>query len=174
MKALKGTSTIDVHGNVSNVAFDTHAITDPSLKNNLDSLVSQVASLAAPFPTEAVGVGARWTGTSTANLTGLQLMTTTHYTLRSHSGDAYQLEFTQDATAIPGPVSSPNLPAGAQLSVVNFTLHNTGQLTGDLTRHLPPKSTTTGTGEGSFSMAVGTKNSTLTEHLTIDLTMSAV
>lgn len=170
LKALRGSGVIDVHGYVTGVAFDTSAISDPALKGTLDSITSQVGNLSAPFPQEPVGVGARWSVKGVATITGLRMETTTRFTLRSRTGDRYELDQTQDATAVPGPAPFPNLPAGAAASVTSFSLNNTGQISGDLTGNLPTKSSSKGTGDGTFEMSVGVQKRTLVEHLTIEIT----
>jgi hypothetical protein len=66
LKGVTGTGAVDVHGNVSDTTYDTRSVSEPALRSTLDSLTSQMGNLSAPFPTEPVGVGARWTVTSTA------------------------------------------------------------------------------------------------------------
>jgi hypothetical protein len=170
LKGVTGAGAVDVHGNVSDMAFDTRSVSDPNLKSTLDSLSSQLGSLSAPFPTEPVGVGARWTVTSTATITGLKMTTTTHFTLRSRTGDRYELDQAQDAVGLPGPAAFPGLPAGAEASVTKFTVKSTGQISGDLTRQMPIKSSTKGTGDGTFAMTVNGEELTMGQKLTMDIT----
>jgi hypothetical protein len=172
LNRIRGTQTIDPDGAVRSATFDTSAVTDPAIKGTLDSMTSQLGTLSAPFPREPVGVGARWTVTSTATIAGLKMTTTTRYTLRSRSGDRYELDQTQDAMAVPGPVPLPNLPAGAQASVTSFTVKSTGQISGDLTRHLPTKSSIKGTGDGAFSMTIGSEKASLIQNMTMEMTTS--
>jgi hypothetical protein len=169
---LRSAGTVDPQGAVTNLTFDTAALTDPAMKAIADSMASQVGSLATPFPKEPVGVGARWTVTSTATLAGIKTTTTTRVTLRSRTGDRYELDMSQDAVGATGPVQLPNLPAGAQATVTNFTIKSTGQVSGDLTRHLPTKSSVKGTGGGSFVMTMGNEKVTLVQDITMDLTSS--
>ncbi len=174
LNRLRGTQIVDPNGAVRNVTFDTSAVTDPATKSIVDSMTSQLGGLSAPFPREPVGVGARWTVTSSAVLAGIKMATTTRYTLRSRTGDRYELDQVQEAVAVPGPVSLLNVPApsDAQASVTSFTVKSTGQISGDLTRHLPTKSSVKGTGDGTFSMTVGAEKVTLVQKLTMDTTTS--
>ena len=172
LNRIRGTQTIGPDGAVKSATFDTGAVTDPAIKGTLDSMTSQLGSLSAPFPREPVGVGARWTVTSTATIAGLRMTTTTRYTLRSRSGDRYELDQTQEAVAVPGPVPLPNLPAGALASVTSFTVKSTGQISGDLTRHLPTKSSVKGTGDGAFSMTIGSEKVSMTQNMTMEMTTS--
>jgi hypothetical protein len=172
LNRIRGTQTVDPDGAVRSATFDTGSVSDPAIKSTLDSMTSQVGTLSAPFPREPVGVGARWTVTSTAVLAGIKMTTTTRYTLRSRTADRYELDQTQEAVAVPGPVPLPNLPAGAQASVTSFTVKSTGQISGDLTRHLPTKSSIKGSGDGTFAMTVGAEKVTLVQNLTMDTTIS--
>jgi hypothetical protein len=174
MNRVRGTATVSPTGEVTNVAFDSTSFSDPTLKGLLDSMTSQLGSLSAPFPQEPVGAGARWTVTSTATITGMTMTTTTRYTLRSRSGDRYELDTVQDAVAVPGPVAFPGMPAGAQVSVTKFTIKSTGQVSGDLTRHLPTKSSLKGSGEGAFAMTIGSEKVSMTQNMTMDITTSPV
>lgn len=170
LRGLKGTGAVDVHGTVSGVAFDTNAVSEPTLKGLLDSLTSQVGNFSAPFPSEAVGVGATWSVASGASIAGLKMTTTTHYTLRSRTGDRYELDTTQEAAATPGPAEFPGLPAGASASVTSFAVRSTGHISGELTRYLPTAISSTGSGDGTFVMTASGQKATLAQQLTIELT----
>ena len=172
LKGVNGTGAVDVRGNVSDVIYDTRSVSDPNLKGTIDSLSSQLGNLSAPFPTEPVGVGARWTVNSTATIAGLKMTTTTHLTLRSRTGDRYELDQTQDGVAVPGPAAFPGMPIGAEASVTKFTLKSSGQVTGDLTRQMPTKSSTKGTGDGTFAMSVSGQKFTMVQNMTMDITTS--
>jgi hypothetical protein len=172
LNRLGGTEVVGPDGAVRNVTFDTSVVTEPGIKSTLDAMTSELGTLSATFPQEPVGVGARWTVTGSAILAGLKMTTTTRYTLRSRTGDRYELDQTQEAAAVPGPVALANLPAGAQASVTSFTVNSTGQISGDLTRHLPLKSSVKGTGDGTLTMTVGTEKRSLAQSLTMDITTS--
>ena len=172
LKGIRSSRTVDVRGNVSDVSIDSRGVSDPAIKNTIDSMTSQVGNLATPFPSEPVGVGARWTVKGTAMITGLQMTTTTRYTLKSRTGDRYELDMASDAMATPGPAPLPNLPAGATASVTSFSMRNTGQISGDLTRHMPVKSSNKGTGDANFEMSVGSQKGRLVQQMTIEITVS--
>jgi hypothetical protein len=166
---VQATGTVDAQNQSGALALDTSTISDPLVKSSLDSLASQASDLSAPFPKEPVGVGARWTVKRSATINGLRMDTTTRYTLRSRTGDRYQVDVTQEAVSPRGPANLPNLPAGAQASIESFTLQSSGQISGDLTRPLPTKSSMTGTGDGTFIFTAGPERSTMRQQLTIDI-----
>lgn len=173
LEGLRGKGTFDAHGGNQTLTFETGGITSPPVGSTIDSISSQVGNLSAPFPDDPVGVGARWTSTATAKVNGITMNTTTHYTLRSRTGDQYEIDYTQEAEAPPGPASFPNLPAGTRASITSFTLRSTGGTTGDLTRHLPLTGTASGSGDGTFSVTVGAEQAELVEHLTVDFSLAS-
>jgi hypothetical protein len=172
LKGLKGTGTVDAHGGNQTSSFDTRNVTNPVLKSTLDSVASQVGNLTAPLPAEAVGVGARWTANRAATINGITMRTATRYTLRSRTGDRYELDVVQDATAPPGTASIPNLPAGVTATITSFTIHTSGRVAGDLTKTLPSTSSVSGAGDGVFTVSQGTNRGSAKEHLTIEVTLS--
>ncbi|MEA2828021.1 MAG: hypothetical protein QOG43_2460 [Actinomycetota bacterium] len=172
LEGLTGTGTFAPHGGGQTLSYDTASITNPTLRSTIASISSQVGNLSAPFPAEPVGVGARWSTTSTATINGITMNTTTQYTLRSRTGDRYELDFSQTADAPPGPADFPNLPAGTRASIISFKVQSTGQTAGDFTRHMPQTSTATGTGDGTFTITVGANQATLEQHLSMDATVS--
>ncbi|HEX7276515.1 MAG TPA: hypothetical protein VF244_04010 [Acidimicrobiales bacterium] len=173
MIGLLGTGSVDAHGAAQSMDFDTSAIADPQIKATLDSVSSQISNLSAPFPREPVGVGARWTVTSSATISGITMNTTTRYTLRRLSGDHYELEYTQDGDAPPGPVTLPGTPASARASIRSFIMESTGETIGDLTRHVPATNRFDGTGDATMTMTVGGDRLTLDQHLVIGYRLSA-
>ena len=74
--------------------------------------------------------------------------------------------------ALPGPAAFPGLPAGAEASVTSFALQSTGQVSGDLTRQIPAKSSSKGSGDGTFAVSASGQRLTLVQHMTIDITIS--
>lgn len=172
LKGLKGTGTLDVHGGGQTGSIDTGNVTNPLLKSTLDSVSSQFSNLTAPFPREAVGVGARWTAKRSATINGITMNTTTHHTLRARAGDHYEIDVAQEAAAPPGSAAIPNLPGGTSAAITSFTLHSTGKLAGELTRALPDASSSTGAGDGAFTITQGTESGSATEHLTLEFVLS--
>ena len=169
LKGLWGTGTLESSGETRELTLETSRITDPAIRSTVSSISSQVSNLSTPFPREAVGVGARWSVKRSATINGVTMNTTTRYTLRSRTGDRYELDLDQEAASPPGPVDLPNLPAGARASVTNFSVQSKGQLSGELTRALPLRSNVSGKGDGTFVLTAGAERSTLRQELTLEL-----
>jgi hypothetical protein len=172
LEGLRGTGTIDPSGSTQSVRMDTSTVQDPIMKSTLDSFSSQVTNLAAPFPSEPVGPGARWRATSSATINGITMNTTSTYTLRSRTGDHYELDVVQEAEAPSGRVEIPNLPAGTETSIESFTVRSTGRIAGELTKPLPSNSTVQGGGEGRLTVVAQGNRGTLFERIKIDVALS--
>ncbi len=172
LEGLRGTGKVDASGGNQTLSMDTSTVTNPLLKSTLDSLASQVGNLAVPFPSEPVGAGARWRTTSTTTINGITMNTTSTYTLRSRTGDHYELDVVQDAEAPPGPVAMANLPSGTEASIESFSVHSTGKIVGELTQPLPTTSTVQGGGEGRLNVVAEGERGTLLERLKIDVALS--
>ena len=169
---LRTTGTVDASGRQQAVSVDTSRVSDPLLKSTLESVSSQVGNLAAPFPAEPVGPGARWRSTSTATISGITMNTTMTYTLRSRTGDRYELDLVQDAEAPSGPIDLPNVPADIETSIERFVFHTTGRLAGELTAHLPSTSTLRGEGEGRLIGVAQGERATLVQRVKLEATLS--
>lgn len=172
LKGVSGSGSLDSSGDAKEVRFDSSRITDPTLRSLMDSMSSQVTNLSAPFPKDPVGVGARWTVRRTANINGLVMDTTTRYTLRSRTGDRYELDFTQQAVSPPGRASLANLPPGAEATVESFSVESTARISGELTKPMPVRSTVTGSGGGTFSLTAAGQRSTMRQEMTLETTTS--
>ncbi len=173
LKGIRGTGSVDAQGDAKELTLDTSTVNDPTLRSLAQSTSSQVGNLSTPFPKAPVGVGARWTVKRRATISGLVMETTTRYTLRSRTGDRYEADVTQDAVSPPGPANLENLPPGGQATVEHFSMQSRGQLSGDLTRPLPVRSTLNGTGDGNLTVTVGRERTSLRQQMTLELTTSS-
>ncbi|HEV3401361.1 MAG TPA: DUF6263 family protein [Acidimicrobiales bacterium] len=171
LSGLGGTGTISPSG-VQTLTMDTSTVSDPTIKSLLDSMSSQIGNLTVPFPEEPVGPGARWRGTSSATISGITMNTTTNYTLRSRTGDRYELDVEQEAEAPAGRIDFPGLPPGAETSIERFGLESSGNVTGDLTKPLPATSNIRGGGEGRLTFSAEGEQGTVDQRVTLEIALS--
>lgn len=171
MHGLQGTGSIDAQGNVGESTVDTSKVTDPTLKSTLDSMTAQISNMTVPFPTEAVGVGARWKADRRTLLNGITTDASHTYTLRSRDGDRYVLDVEQSVTAAPGPVEIPGLGAG-RAEIVDYLVENRGEIAGDLTRVLPVSSDISGGGDIEMKVSDGGQTANLFQKLTLQVTFA--
>jgi hypothetical protein len=170
-QGLTFTGEADVRGGVRIVEMDTGRVTNETLRSMLDSMTSQIDNLAAPFPSAAVGPGARWTARRSATTIGMAMNTTTHYTLRSRDGDNYELDVTQEGDVPPGPVEIPNVPSSAEASVERFDFTSKGILSGSLTFPLPARVSMNGSSIAEFTVTAEGESGRLRQEMTTDATV---
>ncbi len=171
-QGLTFTGEADVRGGVRNVKIDTSRVTNDMLRSMLDSMTSQIDNLAAPFPSAAVGPGARWTAKSSATTFGGMVMnTTTHYTLRSREGDSYELDVTQEGDVPPGPFEIPTMPPSEEAFIERFDLTSTGILSGSLTFPLPGRLSMNGSSTAEFTMTAEGESGRLLQEMTTECTL---
>lgn len=130
-KGLSGWYRIDPRGQV------TESHVDAPAGNNaagavLQDLEQSMQQMAAPFPQEAVGTGARWRVTQNVTSNNMRMAQTAEYTLRERSGnrvvlDVKMIEATLDAAG--------GLPPGAKLDSVK--MQGGGNTTIQLDRLVP-------------------------------------
>lgn len=94
-----------------------------------------LAHASIPFPSEPVGVGARWKVVEPVKESGLHLEQTAIYTLKGFEGNSASIEVTIEHSATGQDVMKPELPEGSSASLValdskgnNTTRVDTGKL----------------------------------------------
>nr|PZN66052.1 MAG: hypothetical protein DIU62_08095 [Pseudomonadota bacterium] len=114
-RGLSGWYRVDARGQVSD--SEVKAPDDGSASAVLQDLEQSMQQMAAPFPEEAVGPGARWRVTQHVTNSNMQMTQTAEYTLRSRAGNRIELDVKMvDASldAVAG------LPPGARLDSVKM------------------------------------------------------
>lgn len=127
---LRATGTLTPTGTYVDLRFRRPAGLDRALIAQLDATQSQLAALAAPLPTEAMGLGGRWTATTTADLAGTTARTATTYEITAIDDDRVSYRATIGSTAEPQPLVPTGLPAGSVAELLSSEL--TGSATGQI------------------------------------------
>lgn len=171
---VSGTAAVTTRGATSRAEVDTSTIADPTAKSTLDSLTSQMSSLTVPFPAEAVGVGARWRGTSAVTLNGVETRATTTYTLAQREGNTFRVELDQDVSASSGEVDVPEMPAGASAEIVSYDVANNGFVAGTLDSVMPTSSELRGGGDIQMRIRQGQETNEMKQRLTLELRTATI
>jgi hypothetical protein len=138
-----------------------------NLNQFLDQIEPQLQNLAVPFPEEAIGSGASWSVATELTLSGIHVRNEYVYKLVQAAGDTYHLDMTIKQTAEPQKADIPGLTA----SIKSFLTQGTGTLSGKLTELLPLTLATKAAGDQVLEVQQGTQSGTLSQHLTIDVTL---
>jgi len=124
MKASKGSLSIDAQGRRGAADYGLPEVSTPGLRPSLSGFQQSFSQLFVVFPTEPVGVGAKWSSTSHFELSGIPIEQTATYTLEGREGDVVSLavRFEQSAT---GEAES---PSGVALEDTQFGGRGSGTL----------------------------------------------
>ena len=129
---------------------------EPTVRQMLDSITQSFSQLSAPFPEEAVGVGAKWRVKMTLSLNGITLKQDANYTLTKLDGNQLAATITLDQKADPQPFTGPSVPAGLKMSVVSWTGSGGGDLVYDMSKFLATRATMSATSAAKMSIEMGT------------------
>lgn len=124
---LTSWSWVDQRGQALDAGFELPEGTNPMIAQLMDGMGGQVQQMAAPFPAEPVGVGARWEVEATVQMAGAVLPQTSQYELLSRDGDTITLGVTYvqrlDAQNLPPAATADTLAAlGDNLSEGSATM----------------------------------------------------
>lgn len=171
---MSGWYRIDARGNIleSSYVVPTGAV-PPQAGQMLNDMQGQMQQLSAPFPAEAIGIGARWQTTTTAVMMSTPLTMTTEYTLLARDGDTVELGVKVAETMTAPAATAPGIPPEAQtaLSAMEMNATGTGTMIIDLTSLVPQSEMTMST---TMSMGMPTpqgqaQNMAMTMQMTMTL-----
>lgn len=137
LEKLRGRDEVDSRGVVRAIKMEFAGSNDPQLKAIANSMEQNFGQLGAPFPEEAVGVGAKWRVKTRLEQLGFRLEQTATYKLSSLDGDKGKLEITIQQKAPAGKLQLPGIPAGAAADLESMKGNGTGDVAFDLARSVP-------------------------------------
>lgn len=167
---LTGWYRMDARGNILESIYDVPAgVVPPEAGQMMNQMQGQMQQFSAPFPAEAVGVGARWQTTTSAVLMGAPLSMTTEYTLVARNGDIVELGMKVVETVTAPGAASPGVPPEAQGAMGAMKATGAGTMTIDLNKLVAKSEMTTST---SMSMAMPTQGQAQNMSMAMQMTMS--
>lgn len=127
---LRATGLLAPDGRFTSLRFRVPTGLDQDLAAQVRALESQLGALAAPLPTEPVGVGATWTATSRSDIAGVAATATTTYTVTAVSADEVSYSMALTSTAEPQDLTLAGLASttSARLTSSSITGSGTGTL----------------------------------------------
>jgi hypothetical protein len=144
---------------------------EPTVRQMLDSVTQSFSQLSAPFPEEAVGVGAKWRVKMMLSLNGITLKQDANYTLTKLDGSQLAATITLDQKADPQPFSGPSVPAGLKMRVVSWQGNGGGDLVYDMSKFLATRATMTASSAAKMSIEMGSdhQDMAMTTDVTVDV-----
>lgn len=127
MKGMKGTAVVSSRGVHKSVNMDMSTVS-PAFQQTMQAMSSSLENMSLPFPEEPIGLGAKWTVKQALSSGGMKTFQTINVELTAIDGNQITLGVKNEQTAPPQPVSNPQLPPGATVSLVNLTGTGTGTM----------------------------------------------
>jgi hypothetical protein len=157
MSMIDGAATyawVDARGHTLDAQFEMPGTADPMLAQMMSSVAGsfqgQMQQMSAPFPAEALGVGARWRVTTAVQLMGVATSMNADYTLLARNSDIVELEVSMTQTVDPNASSVPGMEAWDLAALANLSNQASGSMTVDLGNAIAHSEITT-----EQSMAMG-------------------
>ncbi len=161
---IRGETVVDDHGHVVRSKLNTTQFKSAALRQTIESLQGPLSRMAAPFPQEPVGLGAKWEVTAMVKEQGMQMKQTVTHELVELDGDRGRLRVSVKQTAPSSSLHVPGLPATAKTELVGMTSSGRGDTRFDL-RSPVPKGQVRTQATVKMKSKVGDK----TERLTIEM-----
>lgn len=137
IKGFKGSLVMDKYGNTKDASFDLPETIDPSLKQMMQQMLNSFKELSSPLPSEAVGVGAKWTTNQSLNLNGMNLDQVMNYEIIKIDGKDLTLKVSFNQTANGQKIDFPQLPPNTTMELVSLTGSGDGEMLINLDRLMP-------------------------------------
>lgn len=167
LAGVTGQLTLTTSGALVDSHIDIPAGLDPSLSQILNQLGDQLRALTIPFPTPAVGRGARWQAATDLEVNGIRAHQVYEYTLVKRRGATLELSIRGTQTAKPQDVEVPNAAPGIRLQLTRYRTTFRGTDTVDLNRMFPVKGNVQGSGNQTFRIEAGSEHGTLGQHIDV-------
>jgi hypothetical protein len=171
--SLTGTGTLTNRNQLLDSKVSGISALDPTVARLVSQFSNQLGALSTPFPREAVGIGARWQGTSVVHVSGITVRQVTEYTLRQRTGSQFLVGIKTTQTAPRQRADIPGVPSGTKVELVKSDISGSGSATQDLTRPmLPIASEMRASGTQVLAVSGQGQHATLVQKVTIGVKIS--
>lgn len=129
---MSGSATITARGIAKNVSFGATMGGNPQLQQAMQTMRGSIEQFSAPFPSEPVGVGARWQHKLEQEVMGIEMKQITTFTLVSLKGTRGKVMITVEQEADADDFELPGFPGGASVELDEFKGRGSGYIVFDL------------------------------------------
>ncbi len=139
MVGTKGKVVVSTRGVTQSAKIEAPEGTSTEELAQFDNMQKSMNHASAPFPEEAVGVGAKWTVSSDLKENGIQMTQVVTYTLEKIEGRTVTLSTALVQNAENQPVAADSLPPGSEATLKSIESTGTGSSVIDLDHLFPTK-----------------------------------
>jgi hypothetical protein len=169
LEGFRGSGTITSRGFARDTEIQLPPRLDPQTRQLLEGMRSSLDQLAAPFPEEAVGVGARWQVTTRLEQNGMTIEQVATYELLKLSAEGGTARVTITQSARPQRIQAPGMPAGANVDLVSLKSSGGGELEFRFDRLMPPRSRVKARSESKMRIDAGGEKMDMEMKLSMDM-----
>ncbi len=174
LSGLTGQATMTATGKHTNVDLTIPPGVEPQLRSMLEGMPSQLTDITMQFPTEPVGIGARWRTRASVEINGLRSEVIKTNTLRERNGDRYLVGVSYIQTAPNQDADLPGLPPGVSAHVHHMEISGSGETAGSLSMLFPLTSTMAGSGTIDTRLDDGQTSTEMRQHLNMTVGVESV
>jgi hypothetical protein len=168
-KGMSGTATMSSRGLSKGLDVQAPEGADAQTRQAIEQMKQSFANLSVPFPSEAVGLGAKWQVKMPFESQGMKIEQTSVYELISMEEERLTAKSTITQSAANQKVQSPAMPA-LKLDLSKMEGHGTGEISLELSKIMAPEGTATV--HSDLSMAMNTEGKKQTMGMKMDLNIS--
>jgi len=176
LEPLEGTTIqglMSARGLPVNISVEAPENAQPQAMQMLSDVEQIATQIGSPFPTEPVGVGARWRTAQTIAIGAFDIMQTTRYEVLSMDGDIVRLKVDVQQTADDQPIEAPGLPPEAEARLVSYAGTGQGESVVDLTGMAPIESFSETVSTWTVAVAMDQAEQSLDYRMTMSVRMEA-
>jgi hypothetical protein len=137
LTGLKGDFVVDRQGKPKSANFVLPAGIDPTVKQTLDQFSSSLNQLSFILPAEPIGAGAKWRGTTTLNINGINLTQIATFKLTSIQDNVANLDVAIEQKAAEQQLSLPGLGTTTNITLKSLNSQGQGRVRIRLDKLLP-------------------------------------
>ncbi|MBW4623292.1 MAG: hypothetical protein KME17_28530 [Cyanosarcina radialis HA8281-LM2] len=137
LAGVKGDFVVDRQGKPKSANFVLPAGVDPTTKQMLDQFSSSINQLSFPLPAEPIGAGAKWRGTTTLSINGINLTQIATFKLTSIQDNVANLDVAIEQKADEQQLTFPGLGTTANVTLKSLNSQGQGKMRIRLDKLLP-------------------------------------
>lgn len=168
----KGTGTIDAQGRNLGATFEMPPGAGPQAEQLMSGMRDAMATLSAPLPTPAIGVGASWRVDQSTTQNGMKSNIEHTYTVESIDGDAIGLAVQMKIDGVPGALRSPGPGESAHLDSMSGS--GSGKIIVKLSELVPTASDVVMKTKTHTTRTTSSKTEKVASDLTVEIGIKAI
>ena len=123
---LKGTAVMTNRGVTKSVKMDLDSIKNPAMSQAFSQVSQSLENMMAPFPEEAIGVGAKWEARQGLDANGMSIFQRTEFEVTGMTATSMTVKMKTEQTAPTQTISNPQMPPDASMTLERLTSSGTG------------------------------------------------